>query len=47
MWDSFKGWMTRPFSADMSAAEWFLFVGLVIVIMAVWRMIFMHLKEGL
>lgn len=40
-------WWRQPFSADMSAPHWFLFVGLVLVIMALWQMILLHLFSGL
>ena len=46
-WGDFKDWTRKPFSADMSAVEWFAFIGLLIVVMALWRMIFMHIEEGL
>lgn len=39
MWDRFKNWTSRPFSADMDAAHWFYFVGLLIVIGGAWGMI--------
>lgn len=44
MWDKFKAWAAEPFKADMSALQWFLFVGLLIVIVAGWRVILSHLK---
>jgi hypothetical protein len=43
--DVTKAWR-QPFSADMSAPEWFLFVGLLLVIMILWRIILRHILEG-
>lgn len=45
MWDDFKNWYARPFSADMSAAHWFLFIGLLIVLATLWRLILHTVKE--
>jgi len=39
MMSSFQGWLQQPFSASMSAAQWFLFFGLLIVIATMWHMI--------
>lgn len=36
MLDSFKQWFAQPFSADMDAWHWALFVLLLIVIMVAW-----------
>lgn len=40
----FKTWLASPFQADMSALDWFLFVGLLIVIFTVWGFVFRHVK---
>lgn len=42
----FKAWLAAPFSADMTAAHWFLFIGLLIVIVALWGYILKHLKQA-
>lgn len=47
MWDRFKTWATEPFSADMTAAEWFLFIGLIIVIIGFWNIILYHLTSAI
>lgn len=39
MMQEFKNWLKRPFSDDMSAAEWFYFFGLVIAISVAWSLI--------
>jgi len=44
--DDLKKTWQQPFSADMSAPDWFLFVGVLIIIMALWRIILRHLTEA-
>lgn len=46
MWDNFTGWLRQPFSADMTALDWFLFLGLMAVLTAIWSIIFKHLEEA-
>lgn len=38
-WDKLKSWAQKPFSVDMTAQEWFLFIGLLIVIIGLWNII--------
>jgi hypothetical protein len=45
MWERFKDWTARPFSADMDAAHWFYFIGLLIVLMVGWRLVLRTIKE--
>lgn len=46
MWENFKAFMAQPFQADeMSAVDWFFFVGLLIAIIVMWNLILKHLKE--
>lgn len=40
-----KSWQ-QPFAADMDAAHWFLFVGLLLIIMILWRIILRHIVEA-
>jgi len=48
MWDQITAFWKQPFSADMDALHWFLFLGLVIVIAFAWRnLILSHILEGL
>jgi len=48
MWDMIKAFWKQPFSADMDALHWFLFLGLLIVISFAWRnLILSHILEGL
>lgn len=37
--DSFQAWLAQPFSTNMSAAQWFLFFGLIMVIALLWHII--------
>lgn len=43
----FKDWATQPFSADMPMSHWFLFIGLLIVIVVFWNILLRHLVEAL
>ena len=45
MWQKFKAWASEPFSVDMTAGEWFLFIGLLIVIIALWNIILFRISE--
>jgi hypothetical protein len=38
-------WLSQPFSADMPAARWFLFVGFLIVTLWAWRTIMAQVSE--
>jgi hypothetical protein len=42
--NEFKQWWSAPFRADMPATQWFLFIGFVIALFAMWGMIFRHIK---
>lgn len=43
--DGFKKWIAKPFSTDMSATGWFEFIGLLLVILVLWRFILLHLER--
>ena len=45
MWQTFKQWAAKPFSVDMTATEWFLFIGLLIVIVALWNIILFRITD--
>lgn len=45
MWDNFKAWTARPFSADMDAFHWFLFLGLLVALMIGWRLVLFTIRE--
>lgn len=40
-------WFQHPFTTEGSAFDWFLFVGLLIVIAGLWNIILLHLTEDL
>jgi hypothetical protein len=44
LWSDFKSWYSAPFQSDMSAGEWALFVGLLIVSLMAWGFVFRHIK---
>ena len=37
-------WLKQPFSPDMSATRWFLFIGLLIALLYAWHMVFRDIK---
>jgi hypothetical protein len=45
LWDKFKTWAKQPFSVDMTAGEWFLFIGLLIVIVGLWNIILFRITD--
>lgn len=46
MWDDFKAFMSQPYrSEDMDAGDWFLFLGLILAIMVLWRVILLHIAR--
>lgn len=47
MWENFKAFWAEPFSGDMDAVNWFLFLGFLIVCAAIWGIIFRHIAEGI
>lgn len=46
MWASFQTWLAQPFQAEQSAWRWFLFLGMFVVFMALWRVILAHIIAG-
>jgi hypothetical protein len=42
-----KNWVAKPFGEDMSIAQWFLFIGLVVVLLMLWRIILHHIETAL
>lgn len=44
MWEEFKAWLAKPYSADMSALQWGAFLGLIIVIMIFWNLVLRQMK---
>lgn len=40
-----KTWYSAPFQENMSAARWFLFVGLLMILGIIWTVIIKHLSD--
>lgn len=47
MWEHFKEFLHKPYDNDMDALGWFLFLGLLIVLTAMWGLILRHLQEAM
>jgi hypothetical protein len=45
MWNDFKSWGAKPFSADMDALHWFYFLGLLLALSFMWGLILRTMKE--
>ena len=43
MWDKVKSWYAQPYQANMDATHWFLFLGLLLFLMAAWRVVLGHI----
>lgn len=43
----FCAWLRRPFSSDMDATHWFLFFGLILVIVFLWSRILHYVNKGI
>jgi hypothetical protein len=46
MFQGLKDWYNQPYNSSMTTTRWFLFVGLLVLIFAVWRIIIYHLQEA-
>lgn len=44
--EHFKTWLKQPFSADMSAAGWFAFMTLLLIIAVLQGFILKHIREA-
>lgn len=42
-----SAWLRRPFSGDMDATHWFLFLGLILVIVFLWSRILHYINKGI
>lgn len=36
-------WLDKPFSEDMSATQWFAFIGMVLAMLMLWKMVLKHM----
>lgn len=41
-----KTWYAEPYQPNMTATRWFLFVGMIILVLAIWKVIIYHLQEA-
>jgi len=46
MFANLKAWWNNPYSPSMSAVGWFLFIGLLLVVLAVWGIVTSHLRAA-
>lgn len=46
MWEHFKYWLSRPYHEDMTAWDWFLLIGLFLVLLWCWGIILAHLRSA-
>lgn len=46
MIEEFKDWFNQPFRTDMSWYHWAMFIGFVLVCIALWNRILSHMGEG-
>jgi hypothetical protein len=47
MWSTLKSWLKAPYSSDMDALHWFYFLGLFLVLLALWSLVLRTIKEAL
>lgn len=40
-----KSWWMKPYSSDMNVQGWFEFLGLLLVLMMLWRIILAHIVQ--
>lgn len=45
--DILKAWANSPFRMDMDAKGWFVFVGFVVLLLIIWKLILAHLFEAI
>jgi hypothetical protein len=46
MVDAVKGWLGHPFSMEMDALHWALFLGFLLVLAGLWGRVLSHMGEG-
>lgn len=49
MLDNFKAFLAAPYkgATNMSVLDWTLWIGLLLVILTLWGLVFNHVKEGI
>jgi hypothetical protein len=43
LWNHIQSWASAPFTSKMDLTQWFLFVGLLIVLVVLWTRILAHI----
>ena len=46
-WGHFKEFLDKPFSSSMDFIDWFMFIGLLLIIMILWNIILKHIAEAI
>lgn len=46
MWEHFKHWISRPYHEDMTGFDWFLLLGMFLVMLWAWGIILAHLRAA-
>lgn len=48
-WNNLKAFYAQPFegASEMDVTDWFAFIGVLLVLLAIWNLIFYHIAEGL
>ncbi len=48
MWDNFAAFANRPWkgASEMDVTDWFMFIGMVIVLLVMWNIILRHIKDA-
>ena len=48
-WHHFQDFLSAPFrgASEMDVIDWFMFIGLILVIMIMWNIILKHLAEAI
>jgi hypothetical protein len=45
MLSQIQAWLAQPFQSNQDTWHWFLFIGLLIVLAAVWHMVLRHIHS--
>ena len=48
-WGNFKGFLDKPYEGaeNMDLIDWFMFIGLLLVILILWNIILKHIAEAI
>ena len=46
MIENVKEWLSHPFSMEMNAWHWALFLGFLLVVAGLWQRVLAHMGEG-